>query len=92
MVVRGARQPNLDNVVVNWLAVIAGVLGLLRSLIEYLHDRQTIDAATAEALLKSNREALDAIDKANKARDLVRSDIARDPASVLRDDGFKRQD
>lgn len=75
-----------------WLSVIAAVIGLLRSLIVYLHDRKTIDAATAESLLKSNSEALDAIDKANKARERVRADAERNPAGVMSDDGFKRDD
>lgn len=75
----------------SWLALIGATLALLRSLVEYLRDRKTIDAATAEVLLKSNREALDAIEKSNKAREMVRSGLARgvDPMS---DDGFERKD
>ena len=79
-------------ILVSWLAVIAAALSLLRSLINFLHDRKTIDAATAEILLKSNTEALDAIEKANKARELVRADAARNPARLMSDDGFKRPD
>ena len=75
----------------NWLAVVAAALGLINSLIGYLRDQKTIDAATAEALLKSNRESLDAINKANAARELVRADLARG-ADPMSDDGFKRNE
>jgi hypothetical protein len=77
---------------VNWLAVIAAAVTLVRAMIEYLHDRKKIDAAVAEALLKSNREALDAIDQARKARDRVRADLERAPHDLMSDDGFRRND
>jgi hypothetical protein len=77
---------------VNWLSLVAAALATLRALIAYLHDRKTIDAATAQALLKSHQEALDAIANAQAARELVRAAIARDPARLLQDDGFKRPD
>jgi hypothetical protein len=76
----------------NWLAVVAAALALLRSLVEYLRDRKRIDAAVAEALLQSNREALDAIDRARRARAHVRADLERDPARLMQDDGFRRHD
>ena len=92
MVLRLSRKPVVVVNVVNWLAVIAAVVGMVRSLIEILRDRQRIDAATAEVLLKSNREALDAISLANAARARVRADAERDPSGVMSDDGFKRND
>ena len=92
MVLRLSRKPVVVVNVVNWLAVIAAVVGMVRSLIEILRDRQRIDAATAEVLLKSNREALDAISQANAARARVRADAERDPSGVMSDDGFKRND
>ena len=75
----------------SWLSLIAAALGLLRVLIETLSTRQKIDAAVAQALLKSNREALDAITTAKNAREQVRAALARgfDPMS---DDEFKRND
>jgi hypothetical protein len=76
----------------NWLAVIAAALALLRSLVEYLRDRRRIDAAVAEALLKSNREALDAVDRAYAARARLRADLERDPDRLMQDDGFRRDD
>ena len=76
----------------NWLAVVAAVVGMVRSLIEFLRDRERIDAVTAEVLLKSNREALDAIDQAIEARARVRAAVERNPADLMSDDGFKRND
>ena len=76
----------------SWLSLIAAVIGVVRTLVEYLRDRRSIDAAVAEMLLKSNREALDAIDQANKARERVRADVERNPADLMSDDGFRRED
>jgi hypothetical protein len=75
----------------SWLGVLAAALGLLRVLIQALSARRKIDAAVAQALLKSNREALDAIATAIDAREQVRAALARgsDPMS---DDGFRRND
>ena len=75
----------------SWLSVVAAALGLLRMLIDALSARRKIDAAVAQALLKSNREALDAITTAINAREQVRAALARgsDPMS---DDGFRRND
>lgn len=76
----------------NWLAVIAAALSLLRSLLEYLRDRRRIDAAVAETLLQSNREALDAVNQAGQARERMRADLERDSARLMQDDGFRRND
>lgn len=76
----------------NWLAVIAAALSLLRSLLEYLRDRRRIDAAVAETLLQSNREALDAVNQARQARERMRADLERDSARLMQDDGFRRND
>lgn len=76
----------------NWLAVVAAALSLLRALVAYLRDRRRIDAAVAAALLQSNREALDAIDRARQARERLRADLERDPARRMQDDGFRRND
>ena len=76
----------------NWLAIIAAAVGALRVLVEFLRDRKRIDAAIAEALLRSNREALDAIEQTNKARERVRADVERDPARLMQDDEFRRND
>ncbi len=87
-----SRKPLVVTDAMNWLAVIAAVVGMVRFVIEFLRDRERIDAVTAEVLLKSNREALDAINQANTARTRVRADAERDPASLMSDDGFKRND
>jgi hypothetical protein len=75
----------------SWLSIIGGVLSFVRWLTGYLHDRQIIDAATKDVMLKNARESLDAIEKANKARALVRADLSRG-ADPMSDDGFKRND
>jgi hypothetical protein len=43
-------------------------------------------------LLKSNREAQHAVDQARDARARVRDDAVRNPADILSDDGFRRND
>jgi hypothetical protein len=77
---------------VSWLSIIGGVLSFVQWLTGYLHERQIIDSATKDVMLKNARESLDAIEKANKARELVRAAAARDPAGIVSDDGFERND
>lgn len=77
---------------VNWLALISAVLGALKALTEWLHDRQLIDAGTAEAMLAGYKSSDVAIARAQKARDLVDAAIARSGDPRLHDDGFRRRD
>lgn len=76
----------------NWIAILAAVLAIARALADWMHDKQLIDAGTNNAVVVGIKNAQDAIARAQKARELVRSTIARDPSSVLDDDGFKRTD
>ena len=75
----------------NWLSIVAAALSVLKALVEWLHDRQVIDAAAAQETLKGMQDADAAIAKAKDAREQVRAALARgsDPMS---DDGFKRDD
>lgn len=73
------------------ISIISAVLAIARALVDYAQQRKWIDYGTAEATLKGLKDADDAITRATKARELVRLNNTRDPASVLRDDdGFKR--
>jgi hypothetical protein len=75
------------------IGIISAVLGIARFLVDYAQRQMWIDLGTANAALKGLQDANDAIDRASKARELVRLNNTRDPDSVLRDDdGFKRPD
>ena len=76
----------------SWLTLAGTLLAILRSLIEWLHDRQTIDAAAAQAALKGLQDANEAIDNVRNAREQLRADLERNPADLMSDDGFKRND
>ena len=76
----------------SWLALVGTILALLRSFVEWLHDRQTIDAAVAQAAFKGLQDANAAIENALRARQQVHDDIERNPADLMSDDGFKRPD
>jgi hypothetical protein len=52
-------------------------------------DRQ---AGAAEAVLKGNQQADEAISAANDAREAVRSELARDPSKLRAEDEFSRPD
>lgn len=73
-----------------WLSLIAALIGLATALVKWLSDRGDVANATAAAILKGLREADEAIAKARAARDLVRSDIERNPDRLRDDDGYRR--
>jgi hypothetical protein len=77
---------------VSWIGLISAILKTIIGLTNWMHDRQLIDAGTNEAVVKGLRDADQAIDRAQKARELVRAAVERDPAELMRDDGFKRPD
>jgi hypothetical protein len=73
------------------IGLISAVLSLARLLISLAQTRGWIDQGAAETALKALRESDDAVSRAQAARNAVRVNNERDPASVLRDDdGFRR--
>lgn len=75
-----------------WLSLLAAILGLVKVLAQWLHDQRLIDAGTTEVILKSVKDSDDAINRARKAREMVRDAHARDGSAVMQDDGFQRKD
>lgn len=74
------------------LSIISAVFAVARWLVGYAEQQKWMEAGAAEAALKGIKEADAAISMANKARENVRADIARDPSKLRDDDGFKRPD
>lgn len=72
------------------VGLISAILSIAKLIAEYAVSKKWMDAGTAAAIAKGLQDATDAITRANAARDLVRADIARDPSSILSDDGFRR--
>jgi len=72
------------------ITLVSALLSIVKLIADYAVSKKWMDAGTAQAVAKGLQDATDAIARANAARDLVRADIARDPDSVLSDDGFRR--
>lgn len=75
----------------DWLALILGVVKLLGALTGWLHDRSMMSAGQAKQVADELARQNDALNKALAAREAVRADIARNPAGVSDDDGFRRE-
>lgn len=72
------------------ITLVSALLSIVKLIADYAVSKKWMDAGTAQAVAKGLQDATDAIARANAARDLVRADIARDPDSVVSDDGFRR--
>jgi len=72
------------------VGLVSALLSIVKLIAEYAVSKKWMDAGTAAAVAKGLQDANDAIARANAARELVRADLARDPDSVLSDDGFRR--
>ena len=75
-----------------FLSIISAVFTVARWLIGYAEQQRWMAVGAAEAALKGLKEADAAISTANKAREAVRSDLARDPAKLRDNDEFRRPD
>lgn len=73
-----------------WLAVILAVFKALSAAVGYLQDKQALDAATAEIMLRHLQGAQDEIKAANDARAAVKSDAVLHPERLRDTDGFRR--
>lgn len=74
------------------LSIISAVFAVARWLIGYAEQQKWMAAGAAEAALKGLQEADAAISTANKAREDVRDNIARNPERLRDDDSFRRPD
>ena len=75
-----------------WLAITAGLLSLVRSLLEARANARGADRERAALMLEWQEAAREAVERGESARDRVRLDILRDPRRLRTDDGFKRRD
>jgi hypothetical protein len=72
------------------IGLVSALLSIAKLIAEYAVSKKWMDAGTAAVVAKGLQDANDAIARANAARELVRADLARDPDSILSDDGFRR--
>ena len=75
-----------------WASILLACVKAVGALASYLHDKSLISAGQAIAAEAALRGQADALKKAMDAREAVRSDLARNPGNVMRDDEFKRND
>ena len=74
------------------ISLLSAVFAVAKWLVGYLEKQKWIDAGAAEATLKGLQEADEAIAAANQAREIVRSELARDPSKLRAEDEFSRPD
>lgn len=72
------------------IGLVSALLSIVKLIAEYAVSKKWMDAGTAQAVAKGLQDANDAIARASAARELVRSNLARNPDSILSDDGFRR--
>lgn len=72
------------------IGIISAILSIAKFFVETAQQNKWIDAGSAQATLKGMQDANDALTRAQKARELVRADIAADPSSVRKPDPFER--
>jgi hypothetical protein len=73
-------------------SAIAAFFGFLRDLLSGKRREEDRQAGAAEAVLKGNQEADEAISAANKARADVRDTLNRNPDRLRVEDEFSRPD
>ncbi|HJY06345.1 MAG TPA: hypothetical protein VJ323_08495 [Bryobacteraceae bacterium] len=74
------------------ISLLSAVFAIAKWLVGYLEKQKWIDAGAAEATLKGLQQADEAIAAANQAREIVRSELARDPSKLRAEDEFSRPD
>lgn len=72
------------------IGLVSALLSIVKLIADYAVSKKWMDAGTAQAVAKGLQDANDAIARASAARELVRSNLARNPDSILSDDGFRR--
>ena len=73
-------------------SAIAAIVGFLRDLLGWQRREEDRQVGAADAVLRGNQEADEAISAANKARDGVRDTLARNPERLRDEDEFSRPD
>lgn len=65
-----------------WLTLLKALLSLASSVASYLHEKQLIDAGHSKAIAESSNAALDAVKKAQDAR----NSLSSTPDDIMSDD------
>ena len=79
------------------ISLLSAVFAVAKWLVGYLEKQKWIDAGAAEATLKGLQQADEArlgVDEAARVvvREIVRSELARDPSKLRAEDEFSRPD
>jgi hypothetical protein len=72
------------------IGIIAGIVKLALALSAWLRDLRIMREGERKQEAEDAQRTISTIKKAKEAADSVRNSAARDPASILRDDGFRR--
>lgn len=74
------------------IAAIGSGLTLASDWLAKKRDELLVSLGGAQQGKASLQERIDAIQKANRDREIARGGVERDPDSILSDDGFRRKD
>jgi hypothetical protein len=72
------------------IGILAGIVKLALAVAAWLHDLRIMREGERKRETEDAQRTISTIKKAKDAADSVRDAAARDPASVMRDDGFRR--
>jgi hypothetical protein len=72
------------------IGILAGIVKLALAVAAWLHDLRIMREGERKREAEDAQRKISAIKKAKDAADSVRDAAARDPASIMRDDGFRR--
>jgi hypothetical protein len=72
------------------IGIIAGIVKLALALSAWLRDLQIMREGERKREAEDAQRTIITVKKAKDAADSVRDAAARDPASIMRDDGFRR--
>lgn len=74
------------------LSIVSGLIGIAKWLITLSEQKKWIEIGQSRAILKGLEDADALVKEAREARQTVRDQHQRDPASIMSDDEFKRPD
>lgn len=88
--IAGRRDTGAGEVLVSWIGLISGLIGLVSSLVKWAQDRQLIAAGEAQNALRALEQANAEVEKGRKAR--LDQRAANDADGGMSNDKFERPD
>lgn len=74
----------------SWIGLLKVLLTLVDRIFTYVQERKLINAGEAQAFARQMEDVNGRVQRAQKARQDVRDNLARNPDSLHDDDGYRR--